>query len=73
MLDRLMSVLKARFGSAPALTEAPKGVEINHLGPEQTLSDMLDRGEIAAVRARAGMENVEFLHQLGALGQPDIT
>ncbi len=26
-----------------------------------------NRGEIAAVRARAGMENVEFLHQLGIL------
>ena len=28
MLDRLKSVLKARFGSAPALAEAPKGVEV---------------------------------------------
>ena len=28
MLDRLKSVLKARFGSAPALSEAPKGVEV---------------------------------------------
>ena len=28
MLDRLKSVLKARFGSAPALSEAPRGVEI---------------------------------------------
>ena len=28
MLDRLLSVLKARFGSAPALSEAPKGVEV---------------------------------------------
>ena len=45
----IAGVLKARFGSAPALTEAPKGVEINHLGPEQTLSDMLDRGEIDAL------------------------
>ena len=28
MLDRLKSVLKARFGSTPALSEAPKGVEV---------------------------------------------
>ena len=28
MLDRLKSLLKARFGSAPALSEAPKGVEV---------------------------------------------
>lgn len=28
MLDRLKSVLKARFGSVPALSEAPKGVEV---------------------------------------------
>lgn len=28
MLDRLKSVLKARFGSAPALSEAPRGVEV---------------------------------------------
>ena len=28
MLDRLLSVLKARFGSAPALKEPPKGVEV---------------------------------------------
>jgi len=28
VLDRLKSVLKARFGSAPALAEAPKGVEV---------------------------------------------
>ena len=28
MLDRLKSVLKSRFGSAPALSEAPKGVEV---------------------------------------------
>lgn len=28
MLDRLKSVLKARFGAAPALAEAPKGVEV---------------------------------------------
>ena len=28
MLDRLKSVLKARFGSAPSLSEAPKGVEV---------------------------------------------
>ena len=35
MLDRLMTVLKARFGSAPALGEAPKGVDV--------LADMADR------------------------------
>ena len=35
MLDRLLSVLRARFGSAPALSEAPKGVEV--------LADMADR------------------------------
>jgi nitroreductase/FMN reductase [NAD(P)H] len=28
VLDRLLGVLKARFGSAPALKEAPKGVEV---------------------------------------------
>jgi len=28
VLDRLKAVLKARFGSAPALTEAPTGVEV---------------------------------------------
>lgn len=28
MLDRLKSVLKARFGSVPALSEAPRGVEV---------------------------------------------
>ena len=28
MLDRLLSVLRARFGSAPALREAPKGVDV---------------------------------------------
>ena len=28
MLDRLKSVLKSRFGSAPALSEAPRGVEV---------------------------------------------
>lgn len=28
MLDRLKSVLKARFGSAPALSDAPRGVEV---------------------------------------------
>lgn len=28
MLDRLKSVLKARFGSAPDLSEAPKGVDV---------------------------------------------
>lgn len=35
MLDRLLDVLKARFGSAPALKEAPKGVEV--------LADMANR------------------------------
>ncbi len=35
MLDRLMTVLKARFGSAPALAEAPKGADV--------LADMADR------------------------------
>ena len=35
MLDRLMTVLKARFGSAPALKEAPKGVDV--------LADMANR------------------------------
>ncbi|MFO1080936.1 MAG: nitroreductase family protein [Reyranellaceae bacterium] len=35
MLDRLLTVLRARFGSAPALSEAPKGVEV--------LADMADR------------------------------
>ncbi|MEI6204257.1 MAG: nitroreductase family protein [Enhydrobacter sp.] len=35
MLDRLMTVLKARFGSAPALQETPKGVDV--------LADMADR------------------------------
>jgi nitroreductase len=35
MLDRLLSVLKARFGSAPALTEAPQGVDV--------LADMANR------------------------------
>ncbi|SKA33588.1 FMN reductase [NAD(P)H] [Enhydrobacter aerosaccus] len=35
MLERLLTVLKARFGSAPALTEAPKGVDV--------LADMADR------------------------------
>ena len=35
MLDRLMTVLKARFGSSPALEEAPKNVEV--------LADMADR------------------------------
>ncbi len=28
MLDRLKAVLKARFGSAPALTQAPRGLEV---------------------------------------------
>lgn len=28
MLDRLLTALRARFGSAPALAEAPKGVEV---------------------------------------------
>jgi nitroreductase/FMN reductase [NAD(P)H] len=35
MLDRLLSVLNARFGSAPALTEAPQGVDV--------LADMANR------------------------------
>ena len=35
MLDRLITVLKARFGSAPALKEAPKNVDV--------LADMADR------------------------------
>jgi nitroreductase/FMN reductase [NAD(P)H] len=35
VLDRLMTVLKARFGSAPALEEAPRGVEV--------LADMANR------------------------------
>jgi nitroreductase/FMN reductase [NAD(P)H] len=35
VLDRLMSVLKARFGTAPALKDAPKGVDV--------LADMADR------------------------------
>ena len=35
MLERLLAALKARFGSAPALAEAPKGVE--------ALADMADR------------------------------
>jgi nitroreductase len=35
VLDRLMTVLKARFGSAPALAEAPKGADV--------LADMADR------------------------------
>ena len=35
MLDRLLAVLKARFGSAPALSEAPRGVAV--------LADMADR------------------------------
>ena len=35
MLDRLLTALKARFGSAPALTEAPRGVEV--------LADMANR------------------------------
>ena len=35
MLDRLLTTLKARFGSAPALTEAPKGVDV--------LADMANR------------------------------
>ena len=35
MLDRLLAVLKARFGSAPALSQAPRGVDI--------LADMADR------------------------------
>lgn len=35
MLDRLLSVLRARFGSAPALAESPQGVEV--------LAEMADR------------------------------
>ena len=35
MLERLLAALKARFGSAPALAEAPKGIEV--------LADMADR------------------------------
>jgi len=35
VLDRLLSVLKARFGTAPALKEAPKGADV--------LADMADR------------------------------
>ena len=35
MLDRLLATLRARFGSAPALTEAPKGVDV--------LADMANR------------------------------
>lgn len=35
MLDRLLTTLRARFGSAPALAEAPKGVDV--------LADMANR------------------------------
>jgi nitroreductase/FMN reductase [NAD(P)H] len=35
LLERLLTTLKARFGSAPPLTEAPKGVDL--------LADMADR------------------------------
>ena len=35
MLDRLLTALKARFGAAPALTEAPRGVDV--------LADMANR------------------------------
>ena len=35
MLERLLTVLRARFGTAPALTEAPRGVDI--------LADMANR------------------------------
>jgi nitroreductase/FMN reductase [NAD(P)H] len=35
LLDRLLTALKARFGAAPALTEAPKGVDV--------LADMANR------------------------------
>jgi len=35
LLDRLLAVLKARFGSAPALSEAPRGIDV--------LADMADR------------------------------
>jgi nitroreductase/FMN reductase [NAD(P)H] len=35
LLDRLLSVLKARFGSAPALEDTPQGVDV--------LADMANR------------------------------
>jgi nitroreductase/FMN reductase [NAD(P)H] len=35
MLDRLKAGLQARFGTAPSLSEAPKGVEV--------LADMANR------------------------------
>ena len=35
MLDRLLTALKARFGAAPALTDAPSGVDV--------LADMANR------------------------------
>ncbi len=35
MLDRLLSALRARFGTAPALAEAPRGIEV--------LAEMADR------------------------------
>jgi nitroreductase len=35
LLDRLLAVLKARFGSAPALSQVPRGVDV--------LADMADR------------------------------
>jgi nitroreductase/FMN reductase [NAD(P)H] len=35
LIDRLLAVLKVRFGSAPALSEAPRGVDV--------LADMADR------------------------------
>lgn len=35
LLDRLLTVLRARFGTAPALTEAPRGVDV--------LADMANR------------------------------
>lgn len=35
MLDRLLTVLRARFGSAPSLSQAPRGVDV--------LADMADR------------------------------
>lgn len=35
MLDRLLTVLRARFGTAPALTEAPRGIDV--------LADMANR------------------------------
>src|SRR5215471_16316928 len=45
MLDKLMDALKARFGSAPALTEAPKGADV--------LADMAHRRVIRRYTDRA--------------------